>query len=103
MTKKQNIAANIHRYCQRQSVNESSLIPPTFFVVAGSSGHDLERFRQIAWREPQTNWIVKPANSNRGRGIEIMRSLHEVESHLLNTSPGTQIVIQRCASHSFFN
>jgi len=40
-------------------------------------------------------WIVKPANLNQGRGIEIFKHLKDIVSFLVNKSCNTYWVIQK--------
>ncbi len=53
----------------------------TFFPRVYAMPEDYIELQQIAARHPEKKWILKPKNSSRGRGIEVIKDIATVPQH----------------------
>ena len=85
-------------------------IPTSFILIAGYENQEylnfIERFKDIAKGKfskehiPENHcqeniWLIKPANMNQGRGIEIFKNLFEIENFLQTRPKNTYWVAQK--------
>jgi len=99
-----NEQANLHRYTLFEST------PTTFLITAGDENQEyvnfIARFRDIAKKQftkehiPEKHcqenlWLIKPANMNQGRGIEIFNSLKDIQSFISTQTANSFWVAQK--------
>ena len=89
---------NLKHYCEANDVDLGKLIPKTFHVKT-SNDSEYNHLHTYIKSEGKKIWIVKPGElSNRGNGIQVCRSLKEIDTILMqeeiqkNGKPRTYII-----------
>lgn len=78
ITRKDRLCFNFVKAQEKFGVKDYDFIPDTY-ILPNEYNEFHAHFVQLAKTEPKRNtWIVKPANSSRGRGIHIIDDLNDL-------------------------
>ena len=99
---KARLAHSLRRYARASGVDLSTIVPQTFVLVSNGKQQQVDAesagFRAAAATAAACGlhlWIVKPGNSNRGRGIKVFDTAKAVELHVRRQKLGSEWVVQK--------
>jgi len=99
---KKAIFYNMKKYYESINKDPFEVLPLTFHIKEGKDDKEYQKFLE-AYKELESKgesiWIIKPGeNSNRGKGISIIRSLSEVEK-LISKQRKHTYILQKYIEH----
>jgi Tubulin-tyrosine ligase family len=107
LSNKINLYRNLSKYCKDDNISIKTIVPETFALESKSQTFksQLEKFKnffQTAEAIPNSTqfcgknlWILKPSSFNRGRGIQIINKIDQIDSYFSNTEETGNYVIQK--------
>lgn len=88
LSRKHKLTINVTEYREKHNLSSPRMIPETYIISKDSWKEDLEKFTQkvkISDISQKNPWILKPGErSNRGKGIEMGYSFHQIEQYVIN-------------------